>query len=50
MMHDESVYPDAHSFKPDRFLKDGKIDHDVQDPRDMFFGFGKRCAFYSHIS
>jgi len=41
-MHDESVYPNPHTFNPNRFLKNGTIDIEVQDPRDMFFGFGKR--------
>ncbi|KAJ8079599.1 hypothetical protein PM082_011186 [Marasmius tenuissimus] len=43
MLHDESVYPDPFSFKPERFLTpDGKLNPDVQDPGRAFFGFGKR--------
>ena len=44
MMHDESIYTDAYTFKPDRYLKDGKIDPNIQDPRDILFGFGRQCV------
>jgi cytochrome P450 len=36
------LYPDAHAFKPDRFLKDGQIDPDVKDPEELIFGCGRR--------
>jgi len=43
MLHDEEVYPDPSTFKPERFLtKDGKIDPNVRDPTDIAFGFGRR--------
>lgn len=42
MFRDESIYPDAHTFNPDRFLKDGQIDPDVKDPEYLVFGFGRR--------
>jgi cytochrome P450 len=42
MFHDESVYPDAHTFNPDRFLKDGQINPDVKDPEQMLFGYSRR--------
>jgi len=42
MMRDESLYPSASTFEPSRFMKDGKLAEDVTDPRDMFFGFGRR--------
>lgn len=41
MLHDENVYPDPFEFKPERFLKDGKLDPSVQDP-GVAFGFGRR--------
>jgi len=39
---DESVYPDAHTFNPGRFLKDGQINPDVKDPEQVVFGYGRR--------
>ncbi|KAK1232372.1 hypothetical protein PQX77_004494 [Marasmius sp. AFHP31] len=43
MLHDETVYPEPFSFKPERFLtQDGKLNPNVQDPTQAFFGFGKR--------
>ncbi|KAF8641794.1 hypothetical protein AX16_009776 [Volvariella volvacea WC 439] len=44
MMHDETVYPDPYNFKPERFLKNGKIDPSVKDPAGMAFGFGRRIC------
>ena len=31
-------------FNPDRFLKGGKLDPDVQDPTVAAFGFGRRIC------
>ena len=44
MFRNESVYPNAHIFNPDRFLKDGQIDPDVKDPEALAFGYGRRCV------
>ncbi|KAL0060604.1 hypothetical protein AAF712_012607 [Marasmius tenuissimus] len=39
----QNVYPEPFSFKPERFLtQDGKLNPNVQDPTQAFFGFGKR--------
>ena len=46
MTRDEEVYPDAESFKPERFIKNGALTKDVRDPRDIVFGFGRRYAFF----
>ncbi|KAJ7116496.1 cytochrome P450 [Mycena epipterygia] len=48
MLHDESVYPDPHSFKPERFLKDGQLNPAVRDP-DVF-GFGRRACPGRHMA
>jgi cytochrome P450 len=50
MTHDEEVYPDAKAFKPERFIKNGTLNKEVRDPRDIVFGFGRRCVFFKlHI-
>ncbi|KAK1216680.1 hypothetical protein PQX77_020693 [Marasmius sp. AFHP31] len=51
MLHDESVYPEPFSFKPERFLTpDGKLNPNVQDPTCAFFGFGKRICPGRHMA
>ena len=42
MLHNEDDYPDPAVFKPERFLKDGKLDPDIRDPSMIAFGFGRR--------
>ena len=42
MLNDERVYPEPHEFKPERFLKNGKVDSSVRDPMEIAFGFGRR--------
>ncbi|KAF7358359.1 hypothetical protein MVEN_00885900 [Mycena venus] len=44
ILHDERVYPDPHTFKPERFLLDGKLNPAARDP-EIAFGYGRRrCA------
>lgn len=52
MFHDEAVYPDAHAFNPGRFLRDGQIDPNVEDPELQLFGHGRRyrVIFLSHTN
>ena len=40
--YDETIYPEPHTFDPERFLKDGKLDRSVKDPEDRIFGTGRR--------
>lgn len=40
MLRDETVYPEPEKFLPERFLKDGQLDPDIQDPTHVF-GFGR---------
>ena len=45
ILHDEKAYPDAMSFRPERFLRpDGSLNPDVQDPMLVAFGFGRRLV------
>ena len=46
MTRDEEVYPDPESFKPERFIKDGTLNKNIRDPRDIVFGFGRRCVLF----
>ncbi|KAJ7484805.1 cytochrome P450, partial [Mycena galericulata] len=42
IVHDEVTYPDPYTFEPERFLLNGKLNPDVQDPEGIAFGFGRR--------
>jgi hypothetical protein len=50
MTRDEEVYPDPESFKPERFIKSGTLNKDIRDPRDIVFGFGRRCVLIRSIA
>ena len=41
-MHDPKVYDKPEEFRPDRFIRDGKLDPNIQDPATIVFGFGRR--------
>ncbi|KAJ7039665.1 cytochrome P450 [Mycena alexandri] len=45
MLHNETMYPNPGAFKPERFLREGKLNPAVMDPNIAAFGFGRRiCA------
>ncbi|KAI0082010.1 cytochrome P450 [Panus rudis PR-1116 ss-1] len=50
ILHDERTYPDPFAFKPERFLKDGKLNPDVLDPSEACFGFGRRRCPGRHFA
>ncbi|KAF5353990.1 hypothetical protein D9756_007074 [Leucocoprinus leucothites] len=50
LLHDSGAYEDPHSFKPERFLKDGKLDPNVRDPSVAAFGYGRRICPGRHMS
>ncbi|KAI0329985.1 cytochrome P450, partial [Cubamyces sp. BRFM 1775] len=41
---DPRHYPDPEEFRPERYLKDGKMDPEVLDPSDIAFGYGRRAC------
>ncbi|KAM5536777.1 hypothetical protein V8D89_009495 [Ganoderma adspersum] len=43
-MHDPEVYEDPDDFKPERFIRDGKLDASVRDPAAFVFGYGRRIC------
>ncbi len=44
MTRDTRHYPDPEEFKPERYLKDGKLNPEVLDPGDFGFGYGRRSV------
>ncbi|KAL9708633.1 hypothetical protein Ac2012v2_008181 [Leucoagaricus gongylophorus] len=46
MFHDEELFPEPDIFKPERFLKDGRLTSDIPiDPAESVnFGFGRRIC------
>ena len=40
--HDPDVFPDPDVFRPERFIKDGRLDPGQCDPIYLTFGFGRR--------
>ncbi|KAJ6554749.1 cytochrome P450 [Mycena capillaripes] len=49
ILHDERVYPEPHTFKPERFLLDGKLNPAVKNP-EAAFGFGRRLCPGRHMA
>lgn len=50
IMHDEEAYPNPTKFDPERWLKDGRLDESVQDPRVAIYGFGRRICPGRHFA
>ncbi|KAI1785552.1 cytochrome P450 [Ganoderma leucocontextum] len=48
-LHDPVVYEDPETFRPERFLRDGKPNLDVEDPGVFSFGFGRRICPGRHF-
>ena len=43
-MHDPTVYDNPEEFRPERFIRDGKLDTSVRDPFAFTFGYGRRSV------
>nr|GAT47917.1 cytochrome P450 [Mycena chlorophos] len=50
ILHDKDVYPNPDQFKPERFLRDGKLNPDIRDPETAAFGFGRRICPGRHMA
>ena len=57
MLHDPNVYEHPDKFNPDRFLQESssggselKLDHEVPNPMDAAFGFGRRICPGRHMT
>ena len=42
LTHDESIYPNANKFDPERFVLNESKSKLPPDPRNFVFGFGRR--------
>ncbi|KAJ7731637.1 cytochrome P450, partial [Mycena metata] len=49
ILQDETTYPEPDAFKPERFLRDGKLNPNVRDP-EAAFGFGRRICPGRHMA
>ncbi|KAJ6471903.1 cytochrome P450 [Mycena sanguinolenta] len=49
ILHDEVMYPDPYSFKPERFLLDGKPNPAISSA-ELAFGFGRRICPGRHMA
>ncbi|PIL29427.1 cytochrome P450 [Ganoderma sinense ZZ0214-1] len=43
-MHDPEAYEDPDVFRPERFIRDGRLDPSVRDPAAFIFGYGRRIC------
>ncbi|KAF8815538.1 cytochrome P450 [Phlegmacium glaucopus] len=50
MLNNPEVFGDPMEYRPERFLKDGKLNPDVMDPSSVAFGFGRRMCPGRHLS
>ncbi|KAF8815532.1 cytochrome P450 [Phlegmacium glaucopus] len=50
ILHDPEVFNDPMEYRPERYLKDGKLNPDVLDPSSVAFGYGRRICPGRHLS
>ena len=44
ILHNPETFDNPMEYRPDRYLKDGKLNPDVLDPDSVAFGFGRRLV------
>ena len=44
ILHNPKNFDNPMEYRPDRYLKDGKLNPDVMDPDSVAFGFGRRSV------
>jgi hypothetical protein len=44
ILHDPKLFNNPMEYRPERYLKDGKLNPDVMDPDSVAFGFGRRSV------
>ncbi|OSC99371.1 CyP450 monooxygenase [Trametes coccinea BRFM310] len=49
-LHDPERFPEPDVFRPERYLKNGKLDPDSFDPADIAFGYGRRACPGRHFA
>ncbi|KAI0697654.1 cytochrome P450 [Cerioporus squamosus] len=49
-MHDPEVFEAPHEFRPERFIRDGRLDVTLQDPTRYMFGYGRRICPGRHFA
>lgn len=49
ILHDESIFPEPHEFKPERFFYQEKPLERISDPSLLAFGFGRRICPGMHL-
>ncbi|KAI1792486.1 cytochrome P450 [Ganoderma leucocontextum] len=47
-MNDPEVYKDPDVFRPERFIRDGRLDTSARDPAAFVFGYGRRHVVPQH--
>ena len=45
-MHDPATFKDPDQFRPERFIRNGKLDTTLRDPAAFIFGYGRRYVLY----
>ncbi|TFK27949.1 cytochrome P450 78A3p [Coprinopsis marcescibilis] len=50
ILHDPDIFKDPMAFRPERYIKDGKIDESVLDWSAAAFGFGRRICPGRHMA
>ncbi|KAF8815154.1 cytochrome P450 [Phlegmacium glaucopus] len=50
ILHSSRTFDNPMEYKPERYLKDGKLNPDILDPNTVSFGFGRRICPGRHLS